>query len=519
MESTWTGVRGSGLGTSSAWQDTSVANEPPQFSLKPGFVIGNYKILDQIGRGGCGQVYRAEQNPIGRIVAIKIAEQDPTKPKEYQRWLREAQAMACVNHPNVITIYDAGVLDGIMFIAMELLPGGDVRSEIRVAGGQISEIRSLAIIRDAAVGLAELHRQGIIHRDVKPGNLLLDANGRVKVSDMGLIKDQSPSALDQPDLTTTGFAVGTPAFMAPEQLNGNAIGTATDVYSLGATLHTLITGKPPSIPAIAGKSGILGGIAFPPPLTMGFNISPRTNDLILRLCNVDPQWRIDSMTEVVDHINEILSPQPFDISQSVKTHQSDIHSDGFSVRKEIRNSWIEFGQQWPGYILLTISCLTCFGIMAICMSQFESLFPLITILAFTGVIFHMERFVSKSDRKEHGTWIKILTANLGHFLLGSVIIMVLFSMSAQTIILLPLSMPILILFLAHLLANPDIGIAIRRTGKSLKCHLLKLFVYGWIILALGTIGILAMGIGLLFSLPLILAGIISLANRFEANPE
>ena len=195
-----------------------------------------YEVLGEISRGGMGIIYRAWDPQLGRNVALKVLRAEEGRDAElHERFQREATLAASLQHPHIVQIFDTGTWNGQDYIAMQLIEGTTL--------DQAKPDRKLALscIRDAARALHYLHGQGIVHRDVKPTNLLLDGSQRVYVTDFGVARQAVVSST----LTSPGTVVGTPAYMSPEQAQGLATDARSDVYSLGATLYELVTGRPP----------------------------------------------------------------------------------------------------------------------------------------------------------------------------------------------------------------------------------------------------------------------------------
>ena len=206
-------------------------------------VVAGFEIRSKLGQGGMGAVYRAIQLSIGREVALKVMAPEVAKNKGFaERFLREAMAMGAINHPNVITCFDAGQDGKLLYMALELMTGGDADQLAKAAGGILPPLRACEIVRDGAAGLVAIAKAGLIHRDIKPANIFLGENGNAKLADLGLARHEDGD--DQ--MTRTGTAMGTPAFMSPEQAEGVAdLDIRSDIYALGATLFALSTGHPP----------------------------------------------------------------------------------------------------------------------------------------------------------------------------------------------------------------------------------------------------------------------------------
>lgn len=201
--------------------------------------ISRYRIVRMLGQGGMGVVYLAEDRSLGRMAALKfLPPEDAMRDRARRRLLREARAAAALEHPNITAVYEVGEEDGHVFIAMAYAEGETV--EELVKKGPVSLARAVDVALQVARGLEAAHSRGVIHRDVKPGNVMVDSTGHVKLMDFGLA-----SASFHHDVSSSEGFRGTPAYMSPEQLSGDEVDERTDVWSLGATLHEMICGKPP----------------------------------------------------------------------------------------------------------------------------------------------------------------------------------------------------------------------------------------------------------------------------------
>jgi serine/threonine-protein kinase len=208
-----------------------------------GSLLGAYRVEGTIGSGSMGEVFRGIDTGLNRRVAIKLlSEKHRDSPELRQRFVREGRAVAAISHPNVVQVFATGNFDDRPYIAMELLDGADLGSIVERTG-PVDSLTAAHAILDAAQGLAAASRAGLIHRDVKPSNLVRLSDGRVKVTDFGLAKPVDPGK--EPALTAMGVVVGTPDYIAPEQARGEAIDERVDIYALGGTLYFLLTGVPP----------------------------------------------------------------------------------------------------------------------------------------------------------------------------------------------------------------------------------------------------------------------------------
>jgi eukaryotic-like serine/threonine-protein kinase len=196
--------------------------------------IGKYRIVGRIGKGAMGEVYKAQDPLLKRFVAIKtIAPALAAEPDFRRRFQREAQSAAALNHPNIVTIFDFGEEDGLVYMAMELLEGRDLRDLVR--GGEVRLGQALGIMEQLCDGVGFAHAKGIVHRDLKPGNIHVQPNGQVKILDFGLAR------LGDSDITRTGTVMGTPHYMSPEQIRGQRADARSDVFSLGAVFYELLS--------------------------------------------------------------------------------------------------------------------------------------------------------------------------------------------------------------------------------------------------------------------------------------
>jgi WD40 repeat protein/tetratricopeptide (TPR) repeat protein len=296
------------------------AETPRQTEFSPGSWFGGYEIVRELGHGGMGVVYHARQQSPERDVALKVIRTDrlaDLTPEEAGLWIerfrREAQLVASLEqHPNLVTLYEVGEQDGRPFFTMQLVRGGNLAESIR--GGHWSAFdkesasRAARLVVTAARAIHRAHQCGVLHRDLKPGNILLDEQGQTLVSDFGLAR-----RLDQSGSLMTGAIVGTAAYMAPEQATGahGALTTAADIYSLGAILYELLTGRPP----FQGKNDLetlmlatQGGPTSPRRLNP--RISRDLDVICLKCLEREPSRRYASAAALADDLESALSARP-----------------------------------------------------------------------------------------------------------------------------------------------------------------------------------------------------------------
>ncbi len=207
-------------------------------------VLGErYQLQEPIGRGGMATIYRGRDTRMERIVAVKVLrEVYSTDPKFVTRFQREAKAASALQHPNIVQVYDYGQSDGNYFIVMELIEGADLRRYLR-SRGVLAVDRAIIIAHDVALGLGAAHRRGIVHRDVKPQNVLVGRDGSIKLTDFGIASVYKDINAER--LTTTGMTLGTVQYYAPEQAQGEIVSPAADVYALGIVMYEMLTGRTP----------------------------------------------------------------------------------------------------------------------------------------------------------------------------------------------------------------------------------------------------------------------------------
>ncbi len=289
-------------------------------------IDGKFRLLEIIGTGGCSTVYRAKHIPLNRTAAFKLLRSDLVSTIErIKRFEQEAQLVSGLNHPNICTVYDCGILaTGQPYLVLENVEGKNL-SDILMSGRLTPESRALKLIKQIAAGMKAAHHQGVLHRDLKPGNIMIleTAEGeQVKIIDFGLAK-----ALDTAgeELTATGHAIGTPAYMSPEQVRGDVLDARSDIYSFGCVIFEMLTGKR----AIDGRTAFETMqnhlVSHPGPLTTGNYVVPFVlRELTLKCLQKEPADRYQTMDELEAEIERIaagvLKPEkaPLVIGESAK---------------------------------------------------------------------------------------------------------------------------------------------------------------------------------------------------------
>jgi serine/threonine-protein kinase len=270
--------------------------------------LGEFELLDVIGWGGMGIVYRARQPKLNRLVALKMIRADGSAdPAEVRRFRTEAEVVAGLEHPSIVPVYEVGERDGLLYLSMRLVEGGTLADRL---DGFTADPRAAArLVADTAWAVHFVHQRGILHRDLKPSNILLDREGQPHVSDFGLAKRLEADA----SLTQKGAIVGTPQYMAPEQTSGRkgAVTTATDVYGLGAVLYALLTGRPP----FQGET-VLETLEQvrerepEPPRRINAKVDRDLETICLKCLQKDPQRRYESAQALAEDLERWQTGEP-----------------------------------------------------------------------------------------------------------------------------------------------------------------------------------------------------------------
>jgi serine/threonine protein kinase len=275
-----------------AQSPTNPTAPPEELPLKPGETFRGMEIQSLLGRGGMGVVYKARQPSLDRLVALKILpKRMATDPDFQNRFIREAKALASLNHPNIVAVYDFGADAGLFFFAMEFVDGTNLREILR--GKTLTPDQALKIVPQLCDALEFAHAEGVVHRDIKPENILLDKKGRVKIADFGLAKLTGADS-QHANLTMTNMIMGTPHYMAPEQVeNPKSVDHRADIYAIGVVFYEMLTGELP-----------IGRFEMP---SKKVQIDVRLDEVVLKTLEKAPDRRYQKAVEVKDAVTRATS--------------------------------------------------------------------------------------------------------------------------------------------------------------------------------------------------------------------
>ena len=273
-------------------------------ALTSGTKLGPYEILSPLGAGGMGEVYRARDTRLGRDVALKILpESFAREPDRLRRFEQEARAVAALNHPNILAIFDIGQHNGSPFLVSELLEGESLRAVLD--RGALPQRKTIEYGVQIAHGLAAAHEKGIVHRDLKPENIFVTKDGRIKILDFGLAKLAQKAGADPDEITLTsshtavGVVMGTASYMAPEQVRGEAADPRTDIFAFGAVLYEMLSG-PRAFRRDTPAETMTAVLKEDPPELSdpGHKVSPALERIVRRCLEKNPEQRFQSARDL-----------------------------------------------------------------------------------------------------------------------------------------------------------------------------------------------------------------------------
>jgi serine/threonine protein kinase len=273
--------------------------------------LGQYEIVDELGRGGMGQVFRARHALMGRVVAIKVLPRSKSTPQAEAAFQREIRMLARLDHGHLVRALDAGHDGKVYYLVTELIEGLDLRRQV-LRHGPLDEAAAASVIAQAAEGLAYAHGQGLVHRDIKPSNILVTPDGRVKLLDLGLA-----GSVFEEETTRLGRVVGTMDYMSPEQIREpDAVGPPADIYSLGCTLYFALTGEPP-FPGGTRQEKAKRQLAEQPRpiLQLRPGLDKDVCKVVEAMMQKDPAGRIHSAEEVIERLHPWIPRQPAPMSR------------------------------------------------------------------------------------------------------------------------------------------------------------------------------------------------------------
>src|SRR5271169_4950540 len=265
--------------------------------IEPGTVLGErYEILKRLGEGGMGAVYKARDRELDLVVALKVIRPELAgNPEILKRFKQELILARQVTHKNVIRIFDLGMADGRKFITMDYVEGRDLKS-VLVERGKLPPEEAVPIIQQVCRGLEAAHSEGVVHRDLKPQNIMVDADGRVWVMDFGLAR-----SMETAGITRTGALMGTPDFMSPEQARGEKVDARSDLFSLGIIFYEMLTGNSPFKAETAMATMFKRTKERATPLAqLNFGVPGHLSDIVSKCLEIEPQQRYQSAREIIN---------------------------------------------------------------------------------------------------------------------------------------------------------------------------------------------------------------------------
>ena len=323
------------------------------FGKYRGLRLGQLTLLSQIGQGGMGAVFLCQHSGLNRHVAVKFLPEDKAAdPDLLQRFLREARTAAALDHPNIVRAHNFNTSGGIHYLVMEYIDGTDLEKMVRVQGA-LDHTLAADYIRQAAAGLQHAHERGLVHRDIKPANLLVDKAGVVKILDFGLARSIEDAGDRLTEKHNLGAILGTADFMAPEQIAGADVDIRADIYALGVTFYTLLTGRPPFSGTTSQKFAAHQQFRAPPLFQVQPNVPADIAAVVERMMAKSPADRYPTPSDVIDAITACDS----DISTGAveTTEPIDIHRPAIPAHRKL---WL------GGSVAIVVLCgLTAWALM------------------------------------------------------------------------------------------------------------------------------------------------------------
>jgi len=383
--------------------------------------FGDYELIHEIARGGMGVVWKARQLSLDRVVALKSILAGPLAGEaEVQRFRLEARAVAVLQHPNIVAVYEVGSVEGQHYLSMEYVPNASLAERLRE--GVLPGRLAAHYVHDVALALHYAHEKGVLHRDLKPANILLDEHDRPKLADFGLAKILTQKR--DADLTGTGDVLGTPSYMAPEQAGAEngVIGPATDVYGLGAVLYELLTGRPP-FKAESSMETVLQVLNQDPvpPRLLNPHVDPDLETICLKCLEKEPGRRYATARDLAQDLENYASGEP-------------ISARGVNILERLTRALAasqydkEFRSWGVGLILFGVIIFLGHASVSILLAMGEPTslafwVPRITQFALLGLVLWFVRSkspwpTSKAERLLWATWLGYL---LGYFCMSLVI--------------------------------------------------------------------------------------------------